>query len=167
MPMSQAQAAEYNQLIVEQGFVTRSMQYGARIGRPVEMTDEQEETIRARAVRMVELATIAGYYDDPEAEVNRRIASWLQHNKLALTTQGVTSLIESKQQPDTGVLSGVVVSVGDIRNGGYYYTVMADDLSWPHQLEIELPEGVAEHFRQQGRRALQSELRGLLNASRA
>jgi hypothetical protein len=167
MPMSQKQSAEYNELIVQQGNLARSMKYAATIGKPLDLTDEQEEAQRGRAVRLVELATIAGYYDDPEAEVNRRIAAWMQYNQLSLTTQGVAQLIESKQRPDCGIHSGVVVSIGDVRSGGYYYTVMADDLTWPHQLEIKIPESVAEHFRQQGRRALQSEMRGLLNVARA
>ena len=32
MPMSQAQAAEYNELIVKQGHLARSMKYAATIG---------------------------------------------------------------------------------------------------------------------------------------
>jgi hypothetical protein len=35
------------------------------------------------------------------------------------------------------------------------------------QVVFLLPDSVAEYFRQEGRRLLQSELRGLLNASRA
>jgi hypothetical protein len=161
-PTSADFAAEFNRLLVTQGHVTRSMHHGWK------PSDEQQAEINDRATRLLELAQLLGQ-DNPGKFVNDRIAAWMKMNPEALTSEQVRDLIESFRQPnaDTGVTTGVFIQIGDPGNGGYHYRVMRDDLTYNGQVVFQVPDSVAEHFRQQGRRALQAELRACLNVSRA
>lgn len=160
MAKIKARAEEYEELIVKQGHVVRSMQFSE--WKP---TDYEQQTIDARAARMIELAEMLGS-DAAEREVNDRIAAWLRANPLALGKRRVKRIIED---PASGNLDGTVeIQIGEPTNSGYFYQVLASDCTnRAGSLRFTVPESVAEYFRQQGRRQLQTEMRGLLNVSRA
>lgn len=161
MIKQQERAEEYHRLIVEQGNVVRSIQFSE--WKP---NDVEQKKIDARAKRMIELAEMLGY-EEPEREINDRIASWLRANPLALGKRRVKRLIED---PALGNLdNGVSIQIGSLESKqGYYYQVLAADcVIRQGSLHFSVPESVAEYFRQQGRREIQSEMRSLLNAARA
>ncbi len=150
-----ARAEEFNRLLPMQGTATRSMRYGWR------PTDEQRAAIDERAARLNELAELIcphiGEANPPEY-VNKRIASWMKANPLTLTTKFVADIIEQ-----VGVNASVTVQIGEPGKGGYFYQCHADDLITQNgQVRLSVPESVAEHFRQQGRRQIQRELADLL-----
>lgn len=174
---SAERAAEMNTLIVEQGHATRSVKYGWK------PTPEEQAVINARAERLVELVELLdahvaapgyplGEQVTPERYVNDRIAAWMRANPLALTNHRMLERLEENTRTgnlDASNTCGVTVQIGE-DSAAYHYAVMADDfvaLRGGGRVLFRVPESVAEHFRQQGRRALQSELRALLNASRA
>lgn len=161
MPVSAERAAEFNRLLVEQGTATRSMKYGWK------PTDEEKAEIDARAVRLIELAELAGITagQTPERYVNERLASWLTMNPLVLEIARVKRIIENYEGQDVP-LEEVRVQIGDV-DKGYAYRVMADDLQLSFQsakgvIVLKVPDSVAEHFRQQGRRSLQREFAALI-----
>lgn len=154
-------AAEYQRLVVEQGHVTRSMQFSE--WKP---TEEEQQVIARRAARLIELAELLGY-EEPERQVNESIAAWCRMNPLALSKRRVLRLIEEAGNVD-GQVSIQIGDIGHKTKGGYFYQVLASDASLRNGvLHFTVPESVAEHFRQQGRREIQSEMRALLNAARA
>lgn len=157
LPTSADRAAEFNRLLVEQGFVTRSMKYGWQ------PDDAERETIDARATRLLELAELMpGITVEPGTYVNDRLAAWLRMNPLALTNQ-----ILAEKLTTEGVHT-ISVQVGDPRDRGYRYALVVDDVEQQYGgTVLRVPDSVAEYFRQQGRRALQSELRDCLNVARA
>ncbi len=183
-------AAELNRLIVEQATAAQRMSYGWQ------PTDSEQQALNRSAVRMHELVELLDIHasepDNPGKYLNDRIAAWLKANPLPLSMQRVLDLINPPAS--YSLEGGVSVIVGDLQLGGYMYRVMADDFAWSgarlegqcthdpahdrsdaachHQvvrgdMVLRVPDSVAEYFRQQGRRALQSEMRGLLNVSRA
>lgn len=158
MPKSKSadRAAEMNRLLVEQGHVTRSMKYTASWT----PTEDEQEVIRARAARLIELAEMLGQAE-PEAYVNERLAAWLKMNPLSLGKRRVKAIIDD---PASGNIDNtVVIQVGDPTNGGYHYSCLADDVSnHGGLLRFTVPDSVAEYFRQQGRRQLQRSIRGEL-----
>lgn len=166
MPVTSAdRSAELNRLIVEQGRATQSMRYGWR------PTTEEQQVVNDRGARMHELAELLnlGGRDGVGKYLNDRIAAWLEANPQALTSQEVYKLIDSfrSPNPDTEVITGVHIQIGDPVRHGYHYRALRDDLVYNGQLTFKIPDSVAEYFRQQGRRQLQSEMRELLNVSRA
>ncbi len=153
-------AEEFNRLLVTQANVTRNMKYGFR------PDSDEKATIEARGVRLNELAELLPGAKanaehapfEPGAYVNERIASWLKANPLLLSTRMVDDLIEG-----VGPNGTVTVVIGDGAKGGYWYTCHADDLESANgQIRLNVPEGVAEHFRQQGRRQIQREFADLM-----
>lgn len=164
LPTSADRAAEFNRLLVEQATVTRSMKYGWK------PDEEQRAAIDARATRLLELAQLIHADAEPGRYVNDRIAAWLRMNPLPLEPAVIVDAVEHYAD-GTCPLEGVRVQIGPV-DGGYGYRAMRDDfqLSFTGGVGVavvNVPDSVAEHFRQQGRRALQSEMRALLNASRA
>jgi hypothetical protein len=160
IPKTKNRAEEFNWLIVAQGHVTRSMQFGDY--RP---TDVEQREIHERATRMIELAEMLGF-KDAEREVNDRIASWLRANPLALGKRRVKRIIEDPASGDLD--NGVTIQIGDAAAGGYFYQVLAADCANRNGiLHFTVPDSIAEHFRQQGRREVQAEMRAVLNAARA
>ncbi|HMM95343.1 hypothetical protein [Phycicoccus sp.] len=155
---------EFNRLLAEQGFVTRSMKYGYR------PDDEAKAAIDARAARLVELAELFGpaILGDltPERYVNDRIATWVTANPLALTTQRVQELIEGPPRPPhvSASVRTVRAKIGTPGSGGYLYQFTADDVAITDggAFELVIPDSVAEHFRQQGRREIQRQFADLL-----
>lgn len=154
LPTAADRAAEFNRLVVEQGIVTRNAKHKIP-------QNEDKARIDARATRLLELAELIAPTTEPGRFVNDRIASWMRANPLPLTME---MLATAAAEATAG--QHVYISIGDLSLGGYRYPVMRDDLR-DGSTDIEVPDSVAEHFRQQGRRALQSELRALLNVSRA
>lgn len=169
LPTSADRAVEFNRLLVEQGHATRSMKYGWQ------PDDTERQAIDARATRLLELAELLPGTPkgrDPGAYVNERIASWLRANPLALTNHRLVERVRETEKAinsAVGNTCGVSVQIGE-GDSAYHYSVMADDLVAVRaggRVVVRVPESVAEHFRQQGRRELQSEMRALLNVARA
>lgn len=164
MIKQQERSEEYTRLIVEHGNITRNLQFTG--WKP---TDEEREIINIRYKRLVELAEMLGY-DKPADAVNEQLVKWLKMNPLALTKRRVKQLIEGSPSNVDGQVS---IQIGDLgygsgRPGGYYYQVLASDCEiTTGVLRFTVPESVAEHFRQQGRREIQSEMRNILNVARA
>lgn len=162
MAVTAKRGEEFNRLLSEQGFVTRSMKYGYR------PDDEARKTIEDRAARLVELAELFGpaMLGDltPEQYVNDRIATWVTANPLALTTQRVQELIEGPPRPPhvSASVRTVRAKIGTPGKGGYLYQFAADDITVDSALELAIPDAVAEHFRQQGRREIQRQFADLL-----
>ncbi len=153
-------AEEFNRLLVTQASVTRSMKYGFR------PDPDEKATIEARGVRLNELAELLPGAKanaehapfEPGAYVNERIASWLTANPLTLSTRMVGDLIEG-----VGPNGTVTVVIGDSTKGGYWYACLADNLEEVNgQIQLKVPDSVAEHFRQQGRRQIQREFADLM-----
>lgn len=159
MPKSADRAAEFNRLLVIQGNVTRSMKYGWR------PDDEEREEIQQRAARLIELAELIGHEEAPEEYVNERIAAWMRANPLTLTNNHLAEVAEKSRHsgnPDTGITKPVHIQIGEPGKGGYFYGLLADDLrDEPNRILLAVPESVAEHFRQQGRRQIQREAANL------
>jgi hypothetical protein len=165
-------AEELNQLIVMQGIIVRTMKYAA-LGEQGFL--EPDSDTEARARRMIELVEMLeahvnapGYGGEkitPERYVNDRIAHWVERNPLPLThthlTTGIANMVEENPEVSTNANVYVVIGEGEKR---YEYRVMVDDfkINAAHQVQLQVPESVAEFFRQQGRRqtqrALQREL---------
>lgn len=191
VPTQADRAVELNRLIADQGRAAQRMQYGWK------PTDEEQAELNRKAERMHELAELLDaaklYGDIPIGKyLNDRVATWLKSNPLPLSMQRVLDLINPPAS--YSLEGGVSVVIGETGDGGYMYRCMADDFAWSgarlegqcahepthdrndaachHQvvrgdMVLRVPDSVAEYFRQQGRRALQSELRSLLNTSRA
>jgi hypothetical protein len=190
-PTSADRAAEFNRLLVEQGHVTRSMKYGwepddddrkaidARSIRLLELCEMLGAHVNAPGY--------GGEAITPGRYVNDRIASWLRANPLPLSMERVRSLLT--EHPLYALEGGVAVTIGELGSGGYQYRVMADDFAWSgarvegecshspaHEtndadcehrvvrgdMVLRVPDSVAEHFRQQGRRAIQREFASLM-----
>lgn len=161
-------AAEMNRLIVEQGHATRSIAAGW------EPTDEEQAVIRERGARLVELVELLGAHlnapgmgHDPitaEHYVNERIAAWLRMNPLGLTNQHLVEKVEPTRNLPSGAdnTCGVSIQIGE-GDRAFYYAVMHSDLMvTTGRVTFQVPEDVAEHFRQQGRRKAQREMQHAL-----
>lgn len=156
LPTPADRAAEFNRLVVEQAIVARNAKH------KIPQTEDAAR-IDARATRLLELAELINPTTEPGRYVNDRIAAWLRMNPLPLTVGALAAAAEAATADQ-----GVYVTIGELGNYGYQYRVMRNDLTTDGRpCTIQVPDSVAEHFRQQGRRALQSELRGLLNVARA
>jgi hypothetical protein len=165
---SKERAEELNQLIVMQGIMVRTMKYAA-LGEQGFMEPEAETEARAR--RLIELVEMLGAHVNapgyegeeitPERYVNDRIAAWMRMNPLPLSHTHLTTGIENmrEEHPEVSSNANVYVVIGEGEKR-YEYRVMVDDFEINHvqQVKLQVPEGVAEHFRQQGRRQLQRAL---------
>lgn len=165
LPTSADRAVEFNELLVEQATTARSMKYGWK----PDLADQQ--WIDVRATRLLELAELLpSVTEEPGRYVNDRIAAWLRANPLPLDPAHIAESVEHYATTECP-LEGVRVQIGPV-DSGYGYRAMRDDFQLSFVggvgvVVIQVPDSVAEHFRQQGRRALQSELRNALNAARA
>jgi hypothetical protein len=157
-----ARAEEFNRLLIEQGFATRSMKTGWR------PDEEQRGVLDTRAARLIELAELMGpriadAQHQPfsaEAYVNERIAAWLRANPLGLTNRQLAERLASDESQ--GLVS-VYIGMGVERKNGYAYTLLYDDLRQQNGLwQLHVPDSVAEFFRQQGRRQVQREIADVL-----
>ena len=159
-PTSADFAAEFNHLLVTQATATRSMHHGWK------PTESEQTEINDRATRLLELAQLLGQ-DNPGAYVNERIAAWVRANPEALTNQRLVEKVretEKTMNEQVGNVCGVSVQIGE-GDRAYHYAVMVDDLAAVRgggRVIFRVPESVAEHFRQQGRRALQREFASLM-----
>lgn len=158
---SKDRAEELNRLIVQQGHVVRSMQYA-----DWKPNDDEQAEINARAARMIELIELLGAHVNapgyggevirPERYINDRIAAWLKMNPLMLSQRRNKRLVEDEAAGNLD--NGVAVQIGET-DKGYHYMLQATDCSVVGGiLRFFVPESVAEHFRQQGRRQLQRSL---------
>jgi hypothetical protein len=173
-PTSASRAEEMNRLIVKQGQATRSMKYGWV---PDEETKARIEKDATRLDELAELLSMGDSDSTPEAYVNDRIAAWVRMNPLPLSMERVRSLLTEHLL--YSLEGGVLVSIGDLKASGYQYRVMADDFAWSGarvegegdnevvrgDMVLRVPDSVAEHFRQQGRRALQREHAALMGVA--
>ena len=189
-PNPAARAEEFNRLLVEQGLATRSTKYGIEFTDEQRAVVEARGVRLLELAELMEpKGWVDGAYvvREPGAYVNERIAAWLKANPLALSMQRVLDLITP---PALYSLSGGVnVIIGKLGDGGYIYRVMADDFGWSgariegtcshdlrhedndadcsHQvvfgdMVLRVPDSVAEHFRQAGRRQVQREVADVL-----
>jgi hypothetical protein len=153
-PTSASRAEEMNRLIVKQGQATRSMKYGWV---PDEETKARIEKDATRLVELAELLSMGDSDSTPEAYVNDRIAAWVRMNPLPLSMERVRSLLTEH----------------------LLYSLEGDDFAWSGarvegegdnevvrgDMVLRVPDSVAEHFRQQGRRALQREHAALMGVA--
>lgn len=152
---------EFHTLIAAQGQLERLRRQGLR-------GFEKPEDEAPRLERLDELSALLSGPDhlsspDPKLwSVQTHLDRWLDRNPLSLTSDVLVGRLRKVQSP-----TSVTVLIGGTTNG-YRYPAKARDLEYVGGfLQLAIPESVAEHFRQQGRRQLQSELRDLLNTARA
>lgn len=73
----------------------------------------------------------------------------------------------SSESKDYRQIKVVIGGDGHSYKGTDNHFEVTSSISYPGLVYLLLPDSVGEYYRQQGRRQLQSEMRALLNASRA
>lgn len=153
-----ARLAEYNALIEIEGYQRRTQRFSSGT------VETDEAAANARHRRLGELVELLSA-DDHQLDVEESVEGWIRRHPLAMTGVGMKRVIDSSSGQGNGVSAGI--QVGDPENGGRYYPLHEGQFAVAHggTLLLTLPDAIAEEFRQQGRRALQRELRRVIGLS--
>ena len=121
---------------------------------------------KARLVRAGELAELINADQSADYDVSGHVERWIEAHPLAMTGAGMMRVIETAVTHPGGIPGNgvtVAVQIGDPTKGGRYYPLHAGMFVYVNgTLRLNLPDAVAEEFRQAGRRALQREVASLL-----
>ena len=146
---------EYNALIEIEGYQRRTQRFG--IG--TYEVDENKSVVRRRRLNeLVELLARDGH----PLDIDESVEACIDRHPLTMTGAGMKRVIDSTTGQGNGISVGV--QVGDPEKSGRYYQLHEGQFGTGvgGTLLLTLPDSIAEEFRQQGRRALQREMRRTL-----